>query len=134
VMGDYVELSAADLARCWRERSVLESVDEAVAETAEDEEYATPDSALRWLLMLAWSDLQEARRNAVNGRWSVGCSGQVARIVGLTRLVGPLSWGRVPVDLIVDGMYERIHEVIGTPTPLSEDDRRRAHDVMDWRA
>lgn len=130
---DYVELTAADLAHRWRERTVLESADEAVAGAVEDDEYATPDSALRWLLDLAWSDLQSARREALNGRWSMNCDGQVARIVGLTRLVGPLGWEHVPVDLILDGVYERIHEAIGTPTPLSDEDRRRAQAVMERR-
>ncbi len=129
----YVELTAADLAHRWRERTVLESVDEAVAEAGATEEYATPESALRWLLELAWSDLQSARLNALNGRWSMDCDGQVDRIIGLTRLAGPLPWEHVSVDLILDGVYERIHEAIGTPTPLSDDDRRRARAVKDRR-
>jgi hypothetical protein len=124
--GDYVELTAADLAHRWRERAVLESVDEAVAHAGSTEEYATPDSALRWLLQLAWGDLQSARREAIDGRWSVRCDGQVCRIIGLTRLIGPLSWEHVSVDLTLDGVYERIHEAIGVPTPLSDDDLRRA--------
>lgn len=124
--GDYVELTAADLAHRWRERTVLESVDEAIAQAGATEEYETPDTALRWLLQLAWSDLREARGQARNGRWSMACDDQVDRIIGLTRLVGPLSWEHVSVDLILDGVYERIHEAIGTPTPLSDDDRRRA--------
>src|SRR3954469_24727649 len=123
-MSDYVELTAADLAYRWRDRTVLESADEAVAECAGDEEYATSESAMRWLLVLAWHDLEDARRSAINGRWSIACSGQVARIVGLTRLVGPLLWEEVPVPLLLDGVYERVHEAIGTPTPLSEDARR----------
>lgn len=128
---DYVELTAADLAHRWRERTVLESVDEAIAFAGSTEEYATPDSALRWLLKLAWDELQSARRQALNGRWSINCDGQVCRIIGITRLVGPLSWEHVPVDLILDGVYERIHEAIGTPTPLSDEDRRRARAVRD---
>jgi hypothetical protein len=132
---DYVELTAADLAHRWRERTVIESVDEAVAQAGEEaEEYATPDAALRWLLELAWDDLQKARRAALNGRWSMDCDAQVSRIVGLTRLVGPLSWESVQVDLILDGTYERIHDAIGTPTPLSDDDRRRARAVKDRSA
>jgi hypothetical protein len=130
-MSEYVELTAADLAYRWRERTLIESVDEAVAECAEGEEYATPESALRWLLVLAWHDLEDARRSAINGRWSMACGGQVARIVGLTRLVGPLPWEEVPVPLLLDGVYERVHEAIGTPTPLSDDDRRRAQAVRD---
>lgn len=130
---DYVELTAADLAHRWRERTVLESVDEAIAFAGSTEEYATPDSALRWLLTLAWGDLQSARHHALNGRWSIDCDGQVCRIVGLTRLVGPLSWENVDVDLILDGVYERIHETLGTPTPLSDEDRQRARAVKERR-
>lgn len=129
----YRQLTAADLAYRWRERTVLEYVEEAVTGDSA-EEYATPEAALRWLLELAWHDLQSARRDAINGRWSMACDGQVTRIVGLTRLIGPLSWGNVPVDLLLDGVYERIHELIGVPTPLSDDDRRRAQAVMDKRA
>lgn len=128
---DYVELTAADLAYRWRERTVLESVDEALVEVGATDEYATPESALRWLLELAWDDLQSARHEALNGRWSIRCDNQVSRIVGLTRLVGPLSWEHVQVRLILDGVYERIHEAIGTPTPLSDDDRRRAQAIQD---
>lgn len=131
---DYVELTAADLAYRWRERTVLESVDEAVAVAGETEEYATAGQALHWLLTLAWSDLQSARHNALNGRWSINCDGQVTRIIGLTRLVGPLSWEHVDVNLILDGVYERIHDAIGVPTPLSDDDRRRAQAARDRRA
>lgn len=131
--GDYRELTAADLAHRWREKTVLESVEEAVAGTQDAEEYATPDSALRWLLQLAWADLESARRRAIDGRWSIECAGQVDQIVGLTRLVGPLDWGHVQVDLILDGVYERIHELIGTPTPLSDDERRRAREVLERR-
>lgn len=130
---DYVELTAADLAHRWRERTVLESVDEAVAGCGADEEYATPEAAMRWLLRLAWDDLQSARQAAVNGRWSMQCDGQVSRIVGLTRIVGPAGWETVSVDLILDGVYERIHEGVGMPTPLSDDDRHRAQRVKDWR-
>jgi hypothetical protein len=133
--GDYVELTAADLAHRWRERTVLESVDEALAMAGTDtaEEYATAESALRWLLELAWADLQSARRRALNGRWSMECDAQVSRIVGLTKLIGPTPWQNIQVDLILDGIYERIHETTGTPTPLSSDDRRRAREVLDRR-
>jgi hypothetical protein len=133
-MAGYVELTAADLAYRWRERTVLESVDESVAEAITDTEYATADSALRWLLDLAWHDLQDARRAAIDGKWSISCGGYVSRIVGLTKLVGPCSWESVPVDLILDGVYERIHEAIGQATPLTDDDRRRAQAVMDRRS
>jgi hypothetical protein len=112
-------------------RTVLGSVDEAVVEAGATEAYATPESALRWLLILAWGDLQSARRQAANGSWSIDCEHQVTRIVGLTRLVGPLSWEHVDVDLTLDGVYERIHEAIGTPTPLTDDDWRRVRAVKE---
>lgn len=104
-------------------------LDRAIADTENNEEYATRESALHWLLESAWCDLHTARRYAINGTWSIECDNQVHRIVGLTKLVGPLSWQRVPVRLILDGIYERIHEAIGTLTPLSDDDRRRVREV-----
>jgi hypothetical protein len=88
---------------------------------------------LRWLLQLAWGELQSARHEALNGRWSMRCDDLVDRIIGLTRLVGPLPWEEIQVDLLLDGIYERIHESIGTPTPLSDEDRRRAQAVRDRR-
>lgn len=108
---------------------MIAEVVEAVAQAGAAEEYATRRSALRWLLELAWHDLQAARLQAQNGRWSISCDNQVARIVGLTRLVGPLPWGLVDVNLILDGVYEQIHAAIGSPTPLSDADRRRAQAI-----
>lgn len=127
---DYRELAPADLAHRWRERTVLEYVDEAAASDTR-EEYATKDSALQWTLQLAWSDLQHQRRQAANGTWSIACDNAVTHILGLTKLIGPVDWGSVSADLILDGVYERIHELAGTPTPLSDEDRERARDVFD---
>jgi hypothetical protein len=126
----YAELTAADLAHRWRDKTVVESVDEAVACAGAAEEYATADSALRWLLRCGWADLQEARQTAINGRWSIRCDHLVTQIVGLTRLVGPASWEILSVDLILDGVYERVHEAMGAPTPLSDSDRDRARQVL----
>lgn len=125
------ELTEADLAHRWRERTLRESVDEAIVFAGEAEEYATADSALRWLLQLAWGDLQSARSSALNGRWSIECEYLVCRIVGLTKLVGPTGWGDVPVNLILDGVYEQVHEAVGIPVLLSESDRRRAREVKE---
>lgn len=128
---EYVELTEADLRERWRRRDPLDYIDEVARQV--DEEYATPDSALRWLLKLAWSDLRDARRSVIGGQWSINCEHVVSRIAGLTRLVGPLDWGEVPVGLIVDGWYERIHEAVGTPTPLAAEDRARAREVLNRR-
>lgn len=113
---------------------MLESIDEAVAVAKSAKEFATPESALRRLLLLAWNDLQGARSRAINGCWSVRCDDCIHRIVVLTRIVGPVSWDEIDVDLVLDGVYERVHESIGTPTPLADDDRRRARDVKAGRA
>ncbi len=131
--GEWVELTAADLAERWQERSPVESAT-ATASQPPGVEYETPDAALTWLRSLAWGELQEARRQALNGRWSMNCDSLVDRIVGLTSLVGPEPWESVQVDLILDGLYEAIHEAGGYPTPLSDDDRRRAQEVLDRRS
>jgi hypothetical protein len=128
----YHELTAAELTEWWRPKTALEFVTIAAQESS-DVEYTTPDAALRWLLQCAWCDLQDARRRAIDGVWSIECETVVARIVGLTRLVDPQRWESVPVELILDGLYERLHETIGCPTPLSGADRARAQAVMDRR-
>jgi hypothetical protein len=124
---EYRELT--DLAHRWRKRTLLEYVDEAPVK-----DYLTPDEALRDLLDLAWDELEDARRTAIGGVWSMKCDWRVARIIGLTRLIGPIDWGSVPVTLILDGVYERIHERAGHPTPLTDADRARAREVMERRS
>jgi len=131
--GEYVELTAADLAERWRPKTLNESVDQAMNEYNDQEEYATADAALRHLLACAWNELQNARRSALNGSWSMQCDFAVHKIMGLTDLVGPIDWGEVQVDLILDGMYERIHERAGYPTPLTDLDRARAREVLERR-
>lgn len=130
---DYVELTAADLAHRWRERSLAEYVDEAVRLPLDEEDWATPEAALRSLLRRTWGDLQAARGRANRGVWSMECDWLVQRIIGMTRLVGPVPWEEIQVDLLLDGIYERVHEAAGTPTPLTEDDRARAREVLERR-
>ena len=132
-MAEYVELSSVDLAQRWRERPLLERVTDSVSEARGAKEYETPDAALRWLLACAWYDLRTACGEAIDGVWSIACDHQVTRIVGLTELVGPLNWEHVSVELILNGVYEQIHEQAGHPTPLTDDNRRRAQAVMDRR-
>jgi hypothetical protein len=127
------ELTPAGLAHRWRERTLQESVAESVERAGEATEYATADDACRWLLQLAWHELEEARRAAIDGKCSMRCDGVVAQIVGLTKLVGPIGWGSVSVYLVLDGIYEQIHEAVGTPTLLSDDDRARALKVKGKR-
>jgi hypothetical protein len=107
------------------------AIDEAVAnaELGDDVEYATPATALGWLLELSWNDLADAQRRARNGVWSIECEDYVSRIAGITRLIGPLPWGKVQVRLILDGTYEYLHAKLGFPTPLSAADRARVRDT-----
>lgn len=125
----YAELTDTALAHRWRRKTLLEYVDEAVSEGTPGEEYATPEAALKWLLRNTWSDLERCRREAVNGVWSIACDAQVARIAGITQLVGPTPWAEIPAGLLLDGVYERVHQLIGTPTPLSDADRQYAAEV-----
>lgn len=128
----YEELTAADLAHRWRERTPLEYIDE-VASLSADEEYKDKKSALQWLLYLSWHALKDAQRTALNGSWSIQCESEVRKIVNLTRLVGPISWDRVPCEFVVNGIYERIHTAMGVSTPVSDSDRADAQAVIDRR-
>lgn len=81
-------------------------------------------------LQMLWGDLSDARRYAANGAWSIRCDSLVYRIMRLTLSTGrPTPWDEVQVDLLLDGTYEAIHSAIGTPTPLSAEDRARAEEV-----
>lgn len=81
---------------------------------------------LRDELAGAWEGLAEARRRALSGAWSMACDAAVRRIARLTWATEPLSWVDVPLVLTLDGLYEVVHELIGTPTPLSDEEYERA--------
>lgn len=134
----YRELTAADLAHRWRERTSPEHVTDAVSfatgPEGELDEYGTLERAARRSLLNAWDELHEARGTAIGGVWSMKCDWAVTAIIGLTRLVGPMPWDELPVALILDGIYEQVHEAIGQPTPLSDEDRRQAREVLDRRS
>lgn len=97
---EHHELTAEDLV----ERDPLVEIDEALTSGGyHPERFDNPDAALRWFLHRTWSDLQDARTAARDGRWSIACLDLVQRIVGLTRLLDPVPWDRVPIDLVHDG-------------------------------
>lgn len=60
-----------------------------------------------------WYDLNEARRTAQNGRWSIQCEYIQGRIEKLTKLVGPTSWESIQIGLIEDGLYQKINRDLG---------------------
>ena len=102
------------------------STEEARREAAEalTEGVVDEGGVLAYLQADLWDQLIEARRSSMSGVWSIRCGGLVHRLVWLTKHTGkPTPWGDVPMDLLVDGTYEAIHEAIGMPTPLSDEQR-----------
>jgi hypothetical protein len=74
-------------------------------------------AAARTELVNLWHDLGQARRSAINGVWSVHCDHLAYRIVMLSRIVGACPWGDIDVDVLLDGLYARIHDEAGIPYP-----------------
>ncbi len=74
-------------------------------------------AAARIELVNLWSDLAHARQFASNGVWSVQCDNLAYRIVMLSRVVGACPWGDVDVDVLLDGLYVRVHDEAGIPYP-----------------
>ncbi len=68
-------------------------------------------------LVNLWSDLAHARQFAANGVWSMQCDNLAYRIVMLSRVVGACPWGEIDVDVLLDGLYVRIHDEAGLPYP-----------------
>lgn len=83
-------------------------------------ELDTLREALQEELSCLWTDLQTARRDALNGNWSMHCDWIEGRIKAITPLVGPTSWRQLDIGLIEDGVYQRIHEEIGVEAPYDE--------------
>jgi copper chaperone CopZ len=73
----------------------------------------TLETVARWELLLLWSDLNDARRAAIRGSWSMNCDHLVDRIKKFTQQVGPISWEEINIDLLEDGVYQRVHGEIG---------------------
>lgn len=112
----------------------MSSADEARRNAVESLEEPVDGDVLAYIQEVLWNDLMEARRNAINGVWSIQCGSLVHRIVWLTKHTEkPTPWESIQVDLLLDGTYEAIHEAIGMPTPLSPADRARAQEVLDRR-
>jgi hypothetical protein len=81
--------------------------------SAEEFDAQNLEDAARWELELLWDDLNNARRYAANGAWSMGCDHLVSRIGMFTRLVGPTPWEKIQIPLLEDGTYQRIHAELG---------------------
>ncbi len=94
-------------------------------------ELETLRSALRDELSYLWTDLQTARRDALRGGWSMHCDWIVERIKTITPLVGPTPWTGLDIELIEDGVYQRIHEEIGVEAPYDEEGVRKHREWLD---
>jgi len=84
------------------------------------------EGVLRNELIQLWDDLDTARRNAINGVWSIQCDNIVYRITLLTHNGGGVvEWGEVSVDLLIDGTYQRVYDAMNPwlETPQVDMDR-----------
>lgn len=88
-----------------------------LGDTADDDWPTDLADATRTELADLWSDLSTARQFAIGGVWSMQCDNLAYRIVCLSRLVGPTPWGDVGVDVLLDGLYERLHVEAGIAYP-----------------
>ena len=77
--------------------------------------------ACREELVYLWGDLDEARRDAHEGQWSMGCDSLVERIKALTSLVGATPWEQVQIPLVEDGVYQRVHRELGIEVAVDMD-------------
>lgn len=97
------------------EAAVRESIENRDSPTGEDDEDHDP---IKWVLSSLWTDLQHARTfRAINGVWAMACDDIVFRILALTPICGPTPWENVSIDLIEDGIYQKVHEMAGIEYP-----------------
>lgn len=94
-------------------------------------ELETLRNALAEELSYLWTDLQSARHDALNGSWSVGCEWFEGRIKAITPLVGPTPWEKLDIQLIEDGVYQRIHQELGIEAPYDEEGVRKHREQLD---
>jgi hypothetical protein len=86
---------------------------DAVQNGLEDDVCAASTALARELTYL-WSDLEDARRLALNGAWSIQCNWLTERIIWLTRTAGtPTPWGAIPCTMLLDGIYQGILRTAG---------------------
>jgi hypothetical protein len=78
-----------------------------------------------------WDDMSQARRSAYPGCWSTQCGGLAERIVMLSRHVGATPWGNVQVELLLDGVYQRIYDE--ADIAYDPPDLDRAREILERR-
>lgn len=85
-------------------------------------------------LICLWGDLDEARRDAYDDQWSIGCDSLVERIKALTPLVGPTPWAEVQIGLLEDGIYQRVHRQLGIEVAVDMDAVAEHRAWLGWQA
>lgn len=83
-------------------------------DSADSEPWISLEDAAVDELMRLWGDLHAAMRDARDGCWSVACEGVARRIAVLTRALSRATrWQEVDVDLLENGIYQRMHDLMG---------------------
>lgn len=86
------------------------------------------EAAVREELADLWCDLHRAQSYAINGKWSIACDNLEGRIKLLTPLVGATPWDEIQIQLLENGVYQRIHADLGIAV---EPDMERVAQVRD---
>jgi hypothetical protein len=60
---------------------------------------------------------QPQKRWQEGGSWSGRCEGLATRIGQATAIVGPVSWGNIPMTALVDGWFSWANQRIGIVDP-----------------
>lgn len=71
--------------------------------------YLIVDPTPEDVLLTQWRRLYDACRDG----WTPQCDPIVYRIVGLTRVVGPTPWQKVPLVLLFNDIYQSIMDATG---------------------
>lgn len=79
---------------------------------------ATLEEAARAELECLWHDLDQAIAAPFAAEWSIACENISDRIRALTVFLGPCRWEAVPVTVLLNGHYERLHAEWGVPAPV----------------
>lgn len=87
-------------------------------------------AAVRDELDSLWDDLAKARDTAIRGKWSMQCDSLVERIKKLTALVSPTPWRSVDLELVEDGIFQRVHSELGVHTPVDTEAVARARAMI----
>jgi hypothetical protein len=89
--------------------------------------------ACRNELEALWTDLRKAIDSAINCTWSIEALHIKGRIQKLTRLVGPTPWEAIPIPLLEQGIYQKVHEEIGVTAEVDMEGVARTRASTDAR-